>query len=136
MRRFWKRTLKLKSWWIGWRRKEAPGMGLFKNRRNAILCVCLMAIFGCNNKAKNIRYFTISKIFKTDTLTTVNVHINKRMQSSDLLLIPGKLKTDSAKIQNLAIHYLLPGNTDVSAGDNSYFASARFVKDNEVKPAD
>ncbi len=58
------------------------------------------------------------------------------MTAQQLLLIAGKLKTDSVKIQNLDIHYLLPGNTDFSAGDNSYYASARYVKDNEVKPTD
>jgi hypothetical protein len=58
------------------------------------------------------------------------------MTAAQLLLIAGKLKTDSVSLPNINIHYLLPGNTDVSAGDNSYYASARFVKDNAIKPTD
>jgi len=104
--------------------------------KNIIVCFLAAMLFSCVKTVKNIPRYTISKVFKTDTLTTVNVHISNRLTIDQLLLIAGKLKTDSAKIQNLAIHYLLPGNTDVSAGDNSYYASARFVKDNEVKPAD
>ncbi len=58
------------------------------------------------------------------------------MNSGQLVLIAGKLKTDSAQIKSLEIHYLLPGNAETSAGDNSYYASARYVKDNEIKPTD
>jgi len=94
------------------------------------------AFFACSKKSQTIPHYTISKVFKTDSVTMVNVHIDNRMTTEQLLLIAGKLKTDSAKIQNLDIHYLLPGNTDFSAGDNSYYASARYVKDNEVKPTD
>ncbi len=83
-----------------------------------------------------VPHFTVSKVFKTDTLTTIDVHINKRITTTQLLAIAGKVKTDSTKIQKLAIHYLLPGNTDVSAGDNSYYAAARFIKESDVKPTD
>jgi len=103
----------------------------------SLIPICLLTVlFACSKKAQNVPHYTVSKVFKTDTLTTVNVHIDNRMASKQLLLIAGKLKTDSAQIQNLAIHYLLPGNTDVSAGDNSYYASARYIKDTEVKPTD
>jgi len=109
---------------------------MMRTIKNIIICFLAVTLLSCVKTAKNIPRYTISKVFKTDTLTTVNVHISNRLTTDQLLLIAGKLKTDSAKIQNLAIHYLLPGNTDVSAGDNSYYASARFVKDNEAKPAD
>ena len=95
-----------------------------------------MGFFACGKKAQNVPQYTVSKVFKTDTVTTVNVHISNRITAGQLLLIAGKLKTDSAKIQNLEIHFLLPGNTDFSAGDNSYYASARYVKDNEIKSTD
>lgn len=81
-------------------------------------------------------HYTVSKTFKTDTLTTINVHIDSRMKLKQLLLIAGKVKTDSSQSKNLEIHYLLPGNADVSAGDNSYYASARFLKENEIKATD
>ena len=104
---------------------------------NYIIVVGIVsAFFACNKKTQAIPHYTVSKEFKTDSFTTVNVHINNRMTADQLLLIADKLKTDSAKIQNLDIHYLLPGNTDFSAGDNSYYASARYVKENEVKPTD
>jgi hypothetical protein len=95
-----------------------------------------MTFFACGKKQQTVPHYTVSKEFKTDSATTLNVHINNRMTAGQLLLIAGKLKTDSAKIQNLTIHYLLPGNTDLSAGDNSYYASASYVKENEVKPTD
>lgn len=90
----------------------------------------------CSQKPKNIPHFTISKIFRTDTLTTVDVHIANRMSAAKLLLIAGKLKADSTGINHLAIHYLLPGNRDVTSGDNSYYALASYVKDNEKRPSD
>jgi len=95
-----------------------------------------IVIWSCNKTPKNIPHYTISKVFKTDTLTTLNVHIDRRMTAGQLMLIAGKLKTDSAAIKNLAIHYLLPGNTDLSAGDNSFYAAARYLKDTEVKSTD
>jgi hypothetical protein len=104
--------------------------------KNVFVCCLMITLFACDKKPQAIPHYTVSKEFKSDSLTTVNVHINNRMTSDQLLLIAGKLKADSAKIQNLDIHYLLPGNTDFSAGDNSYYASARFVKENEVKPTD
>ena len=118
-------------------------MELFKNRlkammifKNIIICCLILSIFSCSKKPQDIPRYTISKVFKSDTLTTVDVHIGYRITAAQLLLIAGKLKTDSVQIKSLAIHYLLPGNTDLSAGDNSYYASARYVKDNEVKPTD
>jgi hypothetical protein len=105
-------------------------------KKNIVIFCLVTTILGCGKEPQDIPHYTVSKVFKSDTLTTFDVHINKRMQSSELLLIAGKLKIDSAKIQNLNIHYLLPGNTDISAGDNSYYASARFITPNEVKPTD
>jgi len=95
-----------------------------------------MIFFSCGKKHQDIPFYTVSKIFKSDTLTTVNVHINNRLTTPELVLVAGKLKADSAKIKNLEIHYLLPGNTETSAGDHSFYASARYLKDTEVKPAD
>jgi hypothetical protein len=109
---------------------------MIKFINNILICGLLITLFSCGKKPQNIPHYAVSKIFKADTLTTVDVHIDNRMSSAQLLLIAGKLKADSAQIPNLAIHYLLPGNTDVSAGDNSYYASARYVKDNEAKPTD
>jgi len=100
-----------------------------------VVCFLLIGFLGCKN-SKNVPPYVVSKIFKSDTLTTVNVHINNRLTSPELVLVAGKLKADSAKIQNLEIHYLLPGNTETSAGDHSFYASARYLKDTEVKPAD
>ncbi len=96
----------------------------------------MFTVAACTKKAQNVPHYTVSKEFKSDTLTTVNVHIDNRLTTAQLVLIAGKLKTDSAQIQNLAIHYLLPGNTDLSAGDNSYYASARFLKDNQALATD
>jgi len=94
------------------------------------------ALFGCWNKQHDVPFYKVSKIFKTDSVTTVNVHINDRITAAQLLLIASKVKTDSTQIKNLEIHYLLPGNTDISMGDNSYYASARLLKENEVKSID
>jgi len=107
-----------------------------KFRRNSILAVAVVAFFACNKKPKDIPHYTVSKVFKTDSVTTVNVHIDSRIPSAQLLLVAEKLKTDSTQIQNLEVHYLLPGNADLTSGDNSYYASARYLKDAQIQPAD
>ncbi len=86
----------------------------------------LTSVFACK-KPQDIPHYTVSKIFKTDTATTVNVHIASRMTRQQLVLIAGKVKKDSSQIQNLRISFLLPGNSETSAGDNSYYASAKFI---------
>lgn len=119
-------------------------MGLFNDWNlfmirifKSLITICLLTmLFSCSKKTKIVPHYSVSEVFKTDTLTTVDVHINNRITSAQLLLIAGKVKTDSTQLQNMDIHYLLPGNTDVSAGDNSYYASARYLKDNEAKPTD
>ncbi|HEY5326987.1 MAG TPA: hypothetical protein VIJ27_08300 [Mucilaginibacter sp.] len=98
------------------------------------VCCFVIGFYACK-KPQNIPKYTISKEFKSDTLTTVDVHIGYRMKTPQLLLIAGKLKTDSAQIPNLAIHYLLPGNSDASAGDHSFYAALRYLKDNGKKQA-
>ncbi|MDO3644839.1 hypothetical protein [Mucilaginibacter sp. L3T2-6] len=99
-----------------------------KKLKNSLLIFCLaIAIFACS-KHKDIPSYTVSKVIKTDTLTTVNVHIANRINRSDLLLIAGKVKEDSSQIKNLKVSFLLPGNSEISAGDNSYYASARFIE--------
>ncbi len=106
-------------------------------KKNLYLIICLLSIlFSCNKRQQPVPHYTISKVFKTDTLTTIDLHITKRMPLSQLLLIAGKVKADSAKIQNLAIHYLLPGNVDITSGENSYYASARILKENQVTAFD
>ena len=103
----------------------------------SILVYCLLVtVFSCGKKAQNFPHYTISKVFKSDTLTTLDVHIANRMNIAQLMLIAGKLKTDSAQIKNLVIHFLLPGNTDLSAGSNSYYASIKYLADTQVKPTD
>jgi hypothetical protein len=118
-------------------------MGLFKDRlknmqgMKNLFTVCLLVLcWGCKKPVQTIPHFVVSKVFKSDTLTTVNVHIDTRIPAAELAGIAGKLKADSAKIQNLEIHYLLPGNAEISTGDNSYYASARYIKENEIKPVD
>jgi hypothetical protein len=102
----------------------------------ATISVLTAVLFSCGRKSQPVPHYAVSKVFKTDTVTTLNVHINNRLKLNQLLLIAAKLKTDSTQIQNLEVHYLLPGNADITAGDNSYYASARYVKEIEVKPAD
>ncbi len=103
---------------------------------NLAILLGLGLVISCSKKQQNIPLYSISKIFKTDTLTTVDVHIANRFSVAQLVLIAGKIKTDSPKLTNLAIHYLLPGNTDVNAGDHSFYASVKYIKDNDVKPTD
>ena len=103
----------------------------------SIFVGCLaITLFSCSKKTQNIPPYTVSKVFKSDSVTTINVHINNRVAAPQLVLIAGKLKTDSSQIKSLEIHYLLPGNAETSAGDNSYYASAKYIKDNEIKPTD
>jgi hypothetical protein len=108
-----------------------------RNLFNLIILPALLGFcFACKKPAQSIAHYTVSKVFKSDTLTTVNVHINNRLTAGELLAIAGKLKTDSAQIQNLEIHYLLPGNAEICAGENSYYATARYVKENEINSTD
>jgi len=95
-----------------------------------------VSLFACKKPIKDIPHYVVSKVIKTDTATTLNVHIKNRMTEQQLLLIAGKIKADSVKIQNLLIHYLLPGNPEFSSGDNSYYASAKYIKESDVKPSD
>jgi hypothetical protein len=99
------------------------------------LCWLAVGLYACK-KVQNIPHYMISKEFKTDTLTTLNVHIANRLSVAQLVLIAGKIKADSARITNLSVHYLLPGNTDMNAGDHSFYAAIRYLKDNEVNQSD
>jgi len=101
-----------------------------------LVIACLAFTASCSTKQPKVPHYTISKIFKTDTLTTIDVRISNRFSTAQLVSIAGKIKTDSAKITSLAIHYLLPGNTDVTAGDHSFYAAIRYLKDNQIKPTD
>lgn len=114
---------------------KQPNLKMTRFIKNIAVIGLILSALACK-KPQPVPHYTVSKVFKTDTLTTVNVHINNRMTAQQLLLIAGKVKTDSAKIEHLAIHYLLPGNTDFSAGDNSYYAAAKFIRESDVKPTD
>ena len=108
-----------------------------KTKNNIVVTGFLMiALFSCSKKPKDFPPYSISKVFKTDSVTTVNARINSRLTYMQLVAIAGKIKADSVKIQNMEVHYLLPGNADFSSGDNSYYASAKFLKEGQVKAAD
>ena len=98
--------------------------------------VMLNSLSACGKKQEPVPEYAISKVFKTDTLTTIDVHIPHRMTAAQLVLIAGKVKTDSTNLNNLAIHYLLPGNTDLSAGEHSFYASLRYLSDADIKQTD
>ena len=103
---------------------------------NSLVVFLIVSIFSCGKKALKTPPFSISKEFKTDSLTTLNVHISTRFKLKQLLSIASIIKADSAQITNLEIHYLLPGNTDISAGDHSYYASAKILNPTEIKATD
>jgi hypothetical protein len=109
---------------------------MIKKNYKVLVYGLVMTVFSCSKKAPTVSHYTISKEFKTDTLTTLDVSIASRMAAPQLVLIAGKLKTDSAQIKNLAIHFLLPGNTDLNAGPNSYYAAIKYLADTQVKPTD
>ena len=100
------------------------------------LIFLVIAFFSCGKKMQVVPSYIVSKVFRSDSVTLVDIHISDRLPVGELLLIAGKLKSDSLKLQNLVVHFLLPGNTDLSAGDNSYYASARYVKESFVKSTD
>jgi hypothetical protein len=101
-----------------------------------IICCLVLGCFSCKRPVQNIPHYTISKVLKSDSATTLNVHISSRLAEAQLLSIASKVKSDSSRIADLQIHYLLPGNADLSAGDNSYYASAKYVKEGDVKSFD
>ena len=109
---------------------------MIKSLKYIILVCLVVTFFACEKKSQAIPHYSVSKVFKVDSLTTMNVHINSRLTTPQLVLIAGKLKSDSVRIKNLEIHYLLPGNADISLGSNSYYASANFVKESDVKSDD
>ena len=76
-----------------------------KNLTTSFVVFLIFSVFSCGKKAINTPPFTISKEFKTDSATTLNVHINARLKLKQLLLIAGKIKADSSQIKNLEIHY-------------------------------
>lgn len=98
-----------------------------KNLKNSLVIFGLMLSMVACKKSRDIPHYTVSKVIKTDTVTTVNVHIASRISRGDLLLIAGQVKEDSSQLKNLKVSFLLPGNSEISAGDNSYYASARFI---------
>lgn len=112
-------------------------MNKMKKLGKYILVIGLAScLYACKKPLKVIPHYVVSKVIKTDTATTLNVHIKSRMTEPELLLIAGKIKADSAKIEKLVVHYLLPGNPEFSSGDNSYYASAKYIKESDVKATD
>jgi len=107
-----------------------------KNLKISLVAFCVITAFFACKKLQDVPDYTVSKTFKTDTATTVNVHIGNRMTQAQLILIAGKIKKDSAQISNLHISFLLPGNTETSAGEHSYYASAKFINANKVASFD
>ena len=99
-------------------------------------CSVIIILYSCNKRLAQIQPFTISKVFSTDTLTTINAHINNRLNNAELLAISGKIKADSAKLKNMEIHFLLPGNSDISAGEHSYYAKAKFINESDIRSSD
>lgn len=131
----------MRNSWIKWAKRAALYTGLFNLMTNlfkilAVAFVISINLASCSNKQKPVPRYTVSKVLRSDTLTIVNARINSRLSPGDLVLIAGKIKADSARLQNLAIHFLLPGNTDLNAGEHSYYASIKFLKDAEVRPTD
>ncbi|HVW97932.1 MAG TPA: hypothetical protein VHA56_18320 [Mucilaginibacter sp.] len=102
------------------------------------LSVSLLVMAGVTacKKPQPVPDYTVSKVFKTDTGTTVNVHIANRMTAPQLVLIAGKVKKDSVQLKDLHISFLLPGNTETSMGDHSYYASAKFIDPAQVASYD
>ncbi|CAN5429495.1 hypothetical protein BH09BAC6_BH09BAC6_11960 [soil metagenome] len=103
--------------------------------KGAAVAVLMLLFFACKTPVP-VPQYSMSKVFRTDTGTIVNVHINNRLPAEALVAIAGKVKSDSVKIKSLILHYLLPGNRDISAGDNSYYASAKYIHENDVKATD
>ena len=101
-----------------------------------IITITALCLFACSKPAEPVPHYTVSKIFKSDSATTVNVHIGSRLAQHQLFLIASKLKTDSTGIQNLRIAYLLPGNSETSSGEHSYYAEARYIKEKDAFPTD
>ena len=107
------------------------------NRYKMLFGVLLLTgAASCKMNRGPVPPYNISKIFSTDTLTTVNAHIQSRLNDAELVAIAGKIKADSNKLKNLEVHFLLPGNTDINAGEHSYYAQSRFIKESDVKPTD
>lgn len=100
------------------------------------ICSVVMILCSCSKRSAQTPPFTVSKVLKTDSLTIVNAYIQHRLNNAGLLAIAGKIRADSTNLRNPEIHFLLPGNTNISAGDHSYYAAIKFVNENNVKSAD
>lgn len=107
-----------------------------KLTNRTIIAVTALCFFACKKPTLSVPQYTIAKIIKSDTANTLNVHIGSRLNQHDLFLIVSKVKADSATIRNLRIAYLLPGNSETSSGEHSYYAEAKYIKEKDVLPTD
>ncbi|QEC75938.1 hypothetical protein [Mucilaginibacter ginsenosidivorax] len=94
-----------------------------KNISIYILSVALLAS-ACIKK--DVAYYSISKVTKSDTASKVIVNIKARLTKDQLLGIAGKIKSDSAALPNLQLCYMLPGHNDKNTGSNNFYAIAKY----------
>lgn len=108
---------------------------MMKFMKIVVVCCLMLGFVACKQSVTAPNY-TVSKVFKTDSGTTVNVRIDRRVTGDELVAIAGKLKSDSSQWQNLNIRYLLPGNSDITTGDNSYYAGIKYINESNIKSVD
>ena len=99
--------------------------------KNILFCFIVMLMtFGCAKK--DVPKYTISRVVKSDTATLLTVNISSRLTESQLLSIAGKIKSDSSKLPNLQLCYLLNGHKDRNTSDNNFYAIAKYPNADKV----
>jgi hypothetical protein len=88
--------------------------------------VLSIALFASACTKKDVAWYKISKVIKSDTASKVIVNIQTRLTKDQLLGIAGKIKSDSAALPNLQLCYMLPGHSDKNTGSNNFYAIAKY----------
>lgn len=83
-------------------------------------------LLACGCTKKDVPYYTISRVTKSDTASKVIVNIKARLTQAQLLSIAGKIRSDSTALPNLQLCYLLPGHSDKNTGSNNFYAVAKY----------
>lgn len=93
-----------------------------------------MLIFGCAKK--DVPKYSISRVVKSDTASLLTVNISNRLNETQLLSIASQIKSDSSKLPNLQLCYLLTGHKDKNTSDNNFYAIAKYPNTDRVTMQD
>jgi hypothetical protein len=76
-----------------------------------LIIFCLGCLTWPNRRENDIPNYYIGKILKHSTVSKLYVHIQGRLDITDLSCIISKIKQDSSKLEHFQVAFFLPGST-------------------------